>query len=188
MSEQITEERATAILLANLKGSRKKPSSWLDIAQACRFLKENEKWGLKKMSEFFAVSEYQLRQIDSINDLNSDVRQLVGEGKFGVDESYQLSRLDKSRQAEAAKAAVDMNEVETRQFISLLKANEKMPIAEAKKLTESTRTEKIRILMLPLTPETYARLEEARKKSTARNAHDFVLRIVERYLDDQRKR
>ena len=85
MSERASkqkEEKAVAVLIANLK--KAKTTNWVEIAEAVRTLKLHPQWGLNKMAEFFGVSNYLLRQIDHINDLTYDVKELVRGGVFGL--------------------------------------------------------------------------------------------------------
>jgi len=175
----MSAEKATAILMANLKGAKRKPSNLLEVAKACRIL--IEKWGIRKMSDYFKVSLYQLRQIDKINDLNPDAQQLVKEGKLGIETSYQLWRLDSKRQSEAAREAVNMTAHEVRQFVYLLRKNPDASVRECKQLFEKTRTKRIRLLMLPLTSETYNGLQELALKSR-QSIHDLALKVLEDYI------
>jgi hypothetical protein len=179
------EEKAVAVMMANLKGSKKKPSNLLEFAKACRML--HNKWGIKKMSEFFNVSEYQLRQIDKINDLNLDVQKLVKEGKLGIEAAYQLWRLSGRRQSEAAEAVLGMTAYEVRSFVHLLKTKPNISVKECTKLFSKTSRSKINLLVLPLTSQTYNRLRQIASKSR-KNVHDLVLKILEDYLNEHQKR
>ena len=137
MSERVSkqrEEKAVAILLSNLK--KAKTTNWLEIAEACRTLKLHPQWGFHKMSEFFGVSEYLLRQIDHINDLTDEVKELVKEGKLGLEESYMLWRRGEANQAQAAKLARNLTAHELRLFTQLLVKNEGMTMKEALRLTD----------------------------------------------------
>lgn len=178
----MTEEKATAVLMANLKGAKKKPSNLLDVAKACRLL--IVKWGIKKVSGFFKVSEYQLRQIDKINELNPNVQKLVEQGKFGIEDAYQLWRLGGKRQSEVAKEALAMKSHEIRQLVHLLKKNESMSVKEAKQLTQQVLDKKINILMLPLTEETYLALKKLASKRN-QNIHDVALKALEEYINER---
>ena len=93
----MNEERAIAIMFANLKGGKKKPSNLIEFADACRTLQNKWKGGFKEMSDFFKVSQYMLRQIDKINELDDEVKKLVKAHKLGIDASYQLWRIDAIR-------------------------------------------------------------------------------------------
>lgn len=180
MTDKMTEEKAAAVLMANLKGSRQKPAGLLEMARATRLL--ITAWGLPRMSNFFDVSEFQLRQIDKINELPAEVKALVKKGKLGIDGSYQLWRLNgDSRQVEAANAAVGMSEAEIRALVKVLQADSTLrPDEERKKVVEANR-KKINLVILPLTDKTYKSLVEIAKAERV-NPHDLVLRLVEEYV------
>src|SRR2546422_8506572 len=99
---EIKVKTATLILLRSLKGRKNKPHNLVEVAEACRTLRDDKDWGWKEMSRFFKVSVYMLRQIDRINDLNPTAKKLVRRGKIKIEQAYQLSRLTGSRQDEAA--------------------------------------------------------------------------------------
>lgn len=178
------EEKSVAILLANLK--KAKTANWLEIARACRTLLQRPNWGIHRMSEFFGVSEYLLRQIDKINDLTDEVKELVRDGELGLEESYLLWRRGKEKQAQVAKAASGLTAHELRQFVQLLMKNESMSMAEARRLTEATRTKEVRIVMLPLNSETYEMLDRLSKRRRHMNIHETALKILEDYLNEHK--
>lgn len=167
-------------MMANLKGSKNKPSNLLDFAEACRLL--INKWGIKEMSKYFRTSEYMLRQIDKINDLkNPKLKKLIQDGKLGIEASYQLWRLNESKRLEVIEIIEKMTTKEIREFVYFLHKNPDMSIFECKKLFDKTQPEKIRILALPLDSQTYESLKESADKSKLK-IHDYALKILERHL------
>ena len=184
MPDSMSEEKATAILLANLKTGRNKPSNLLEIAQACRTVIQS--WGMKKTHEFFKVSEYQLRQIDRINDLREDVQKLVEDGRLGIDVAYQLSRLDGMLQSKAATVALDMKEEEWRPFVQLLVNDETMTIEKARRTVDESKKKRLNLLILPLTEDTFTKLRRI-AKAEDENVHDLVLQVLEEYIAKKEK-
>jgi len=184
LNESLSEEKATAILLANLKGPKKKPTNLLTIAAACRLL--IQRWGIKRVSEFFGVSQYQLRQIDKINDLSPEVRELIQKGKLGIEASYQLWRLGEKLQSEVAKEMLGMSAHEIRQLVYLLRKNPSMSVKEAKRLTDKAMQKRISLLVLPLTSDTYRNLRRLAEESH-QGIHDLVLRVLEDYIHERTK-
>lgn len=185
MSEALSEEKATAILLANLKGAKKKSSNLIEVARACRLL--IQKWGIGRMSDFFRVSQYQIRQIDKINDLNPDIQRLISNGKLGIDASYQIWRLDEKHRSEVAKQAANLSAHEIRQLVYLLLRNPTMSTKEAKNLSEKALRKRINLLLIPLTSETYRGLKKIAKDSD-QNIHDLALKVLEDYINEQQQK
>jgi len=175
----MNEKKAIAIMIANLKRYKNKPSNLLDFAEACGFLKK--KWGLDKMASFFSASKYMLRQIDKINYLNPDVRKLVGAGKIRIEQANQLSRIDKKRQSEAAKEIIGLTAHETRTFVSLLLKSD-LSVKECKKRFAKDFLKKVNLLVLPMPDNTFRNLKKHATKSRI-NMHDLALQILENYLE-----
>ena len=63
------EKTATKILMANLKGPKKKKVPITEMANAIQVLKTKGK-KFEEMAKLFDVSKYMLFQINKINDLN----------------------------------------------------------------------------------------------------------------------
>jgi len=177
----MNERRATALLIANLKGSKNKPSNLLEFAEAVRFLVNHKKWGIDKVSKFFEVSEYQLRQINKINDLSPEIRKLISAEKLGIESAYQIWRLDKKLRNEAAKEAVMLNAHEVRQFIHLLMNDDKMSPKEARKLVEKSLRNKINLITIPLSLQTYNVLNDLASESKQK-VSELIVQVVEDYL------
>lgn len=178
----MNEEEAVAIMMGNLKGSKNKPSNLLEFAEACRFLKKN--WGIKKMSKHFRVSEYMLRQIDKINELNQKLRKLVKEGKLGIEASYQLWRIKEPKRSQVADTVKDMNTDDVRRFVYFLVKNPQLSILECKKLVEKEKPEEIKLLVLPLDSKTFETLQKKANRSHLK-IHDYVVKLLEKSVNGQ---
>jgi|APSaa5957512535_1039671.scaffolds.fasta_scaffold21451_2 hypothetical protein len=175
----MNEDKAIAILMANLKGAKKKPSNLLEFSEACGVLRE--KWGFKKMSEFFHVSQYMLRQIDKINELDKNLKNLVKNGDLGIEGSYHLWRLSPNNRTKAAKILSELNSEEIRVFMNIARKNKEKSIEIWKKEFEQIRNEKIQMIILPVEPELYKKLEKNAKK-TKSTVHDYALKIIKKNL------
>jgi len=169
-------------LVANLKGSKKKPSKISDFALACHTLKVSKDWGFTKMSKFFKVSKTQLREIDMINDLEPKYKKLADEGTIGMTTAYQLSRVDKQRRGQAVKFIQKMNREQIRDFIYFLTKNSTLSVLECKKLFDKSQLEKITVLAIPITDEMHKKLElgAAERKQSI---HDYTIKILEKSLN-----
>lgn len=176
------EEKALAILLANLKGQREKRSSLLDIAEAAHELKllygTNDEVASK-----VGVSRTMIQQFDRIAALANPVKEMIKKGELGmlaVDKAYRISTLPQKTQLAVARVVADLPEKETRFIITYAKRNPDLPAEEyRKRILESKTVTKERHLILCLVDdETYDRLNAAAKRSKV-----SVEKIVKRYID-----
>ena len=181
----MNEEKAVAIMMANLKGSKNKPSNLLEFAEACRFL--ISKWGIKEMSRHFRVSGYMLRQIDKINELKSqNLQKLVKEGELGIEASYQLSRIKEPKRTQVANIIKDMNTDDIRRFVYVIVKNPKLSISACKKLFEKEKPEEIKLFVLPLDTKIYDILEKEANRSHQK-IHNYVLKILRKHTNVKEK-
>lgn len=176
----MNEEKAIAILLANLKGPKNKPSKISDIASACRVLKSSTKWGFVKMSEFFQVSKTMLREIDKINDLEPEFKMLADNTKIGLGAAYQLTRINKSKRHEVAHLFQSMNTTEIRNLIFYLINNPALSVQEAKRMSDNLKTPIINVLALHISNDLKTRVEKI-AKNNGESLHQCVIRIIEEH-------
>ncbi len=179
----MNEEKAIALLVANLKGSKKKPSKITDFALACRTLKKHSDWGFKKMASFFNVSITQLREIDKINDLDTNFKKLANDGKIGMTTAYQLTRIDPKQRTQAFEIIKNLNRDEIRDFVYFLKKNPTMPVKESQKIFEDSQLSKTIVLALPISNELQKKLLKSAKKHK-QTIHDRALEILKKDLKD----
>lgn len=178
------EKKATSILLANLKGSKKKPANLIDIALACRFLKN--KWGFKEMADFFEISKYMLLQIDKINDLEAEVKDSVKKGLLGIEQCYQLSRLPPDRQVKAAKEAINLSAHETRLFVDYLLKNKNIDVESCFESFQKSHLKPFNLLVVPLPNSTYRGLQRLADEASI-TVHDLAVKILEEYLNGKQR-
>lgn len=176
----MNEEKAIAILLANIKKFKNKPSKLTDFAKACEFL--INKNGLTETAKLADSSEYQLKQITKINELSPKIKKIIDAGKLGIDSSYQIWRLNESIREQVAKESIDLTSHEVRQLVHLLLKNKNMTIKEAKDLTRSVLRHKFKILSIPLTDQTYDRLSKIAKKKN-KDLRKFITEILENHVN-----
>ena len=173
------EEKATAIMMGNLKGSKNKPSNLLEFAEACRVLKKL--WGFTEMSKYFRTSQYMLRQIDKINELNPTLQKLIKDGKLGIEASYQLWRINENKRKDVAKIIQNMTTDEIRTFVYMLQKNPNLTVKECKKLFEKQEGT-LSMLVLPLDTTTYSGLQKKAKKSKL-SIHNYALKVLRNDID-----
>ena len=175
----MNEKKATAILLANLKGSKRKQTNLLEVADACRFLLQHEEWGSQKMSEFFKISTYMLRQIDRINDLFVEGNNLIKKNQIGIEQAYQLSRIkDDKIQNQTAKELIKLSAHESRALVNLLLESKTKNV---KKITREYKKEdraQPHLVVLPLSKKAFTELTKISKDKKL-TIHEIIQNILE---------
>ena len=172
----MNEETATAIMMANLGGSKNKPSNLLEFGEACRYW--TKKIGVKGTAKRFKRSQTMIRQIDKINEIdNPRLRQMIKDGVFKIEAAYHLWRIKEPRRSQAAKVMKDMTSDDIRRFVYFIIKNPSLSIRECKGMFEEEKPKDINLLVLPLDSATYGKLEkEAEKKNL--KIHDYALKLL----------
>jgi len=179
---ELSEPKAVAIMMANLKGSKNKPSDLLEFAEACRVLRN--KWGFNTMAKEFGTSEFMLRQIDKINDLTDpQIRRWIKEGKIKIEAAYHIWRLDENIRLEAAKIIKDMQSDDVRAFTQILLKQKGISVEEARQLLEKSKPVKIKLLVLPVNPELFEKLQKLSAEQKI-GVHDYVLKVIEEKVNE----
>lgn len=174
------EEKAVAILMANLKNSGAKPSKISDVALACRTLNVHPDWGTAKMSKYFDVAKTVLLELNRINDLEPEILAMADARKIGVSSAYQLTRVDTARRMEAAKMCQDMNRKEVRDLVFYLTKHPDMTVTEAKKRADGLKPKTVNILALPINDSLKKRLEKNASQNK-QSLHDYVGFVLEKH-------
>ena len=169
------EEDATAICMGCFKGPKIKPTNLFHFAIACRTLLK--KWGIKEMSKYFGVTEYQIRQIDKINDLDPALKKLAKESHSGIEMFYHMWRLREPKRSQVAKIVQDMKSDDIRTLMHFIRKNPSLPVLECKALLDKTKPEQVSLLVLPLDKNTYDDLRQSAKKSKLK-VHDYAIKIL----------
>ena len=177
---KLNEEKAIAVLLANLKGPKNKPSKVSELAVACRLLKHSSDWGFVRMSDFFQVSRTMLREIDKINELEPEFKRLADEKKIGIGAAYQLTRIDKSKRHEVAQLFQSMNTTEIRNLVFYLINDPALSVSEAKRMSDELKTPVLNILALPISDELKTKIERV-AKGNGQSIHEYVVRVLEEH-------
>ena len=164
--EGMDETTADAILLANFKGSKKKPSPLLTIARATRF--KIRQWrSVRKVAEAFGVSAQQVREFNSLLDLPPDVQQLFEGYRTGVSKWYEVSKIsDPRKQSEVAKWVVNLGVIDTRAVVDYIRRHPEEPVEVCvqRVLESKTVREDIHIIVVPLNQTTFQDLHKESQK------------------------
>lgn len=164
--EDMGETTADAILLASLKGSKKKPSDLLTIAKATRF--KIRQWrSIRKVAEAFSVSAQQVREFNSLLDLPADVQALFEGHRIGVSKWYELSKLsDPRKQSELGRFIVNLGAIDTRSVVDYVRRHPEEPVEACVQRVLESKTVKqdIHIIVVSLNQESFLALHEKSKE------------------------
>jgi len=177
-------ETDLAILIANLKGKKKK--EWFRTAQACRRMLSRYNNSYQKVAKEVGVSGEIIREVESINDLPQEAQQiLLSDGK-GLDKAYRISTKIKGakKQVKVAKAVADLGAHDARKVIDYILQNPEISIEKCKKrvLKSKTVTEKVYAIVLPLDEKHFKKLKEKSKKLKIAPG-ELANKIVEEWLE-----
>jgi hypothetical protein len=169
-------DTAKSILIANLKGSKRKRSSLITIAEATRTL--IRKYGsARKVASVFDVSRTIIESFDKINDQPTEIKKLIEKRKILLDASTKLSSIsDTKKRIELANAVAGLTAFDTRYIIDYWKKHPELSPEECKKIVFDSKpvTEEIHVIVAPLEAKQFdefqrisrmkgLRLEEAAK-------------------------
>ena len=172
----MNEKQASAILMGNLKGSKNKPTDLVKVSDACDFL--IKKWGIKEASRFFKVSEYMLRQIEKITQLDSATKKYVQKHKFGIEKAYQLWRIKESKRIESLPLIKNLTTADVRNLIYIIRNEPSKSIKECKKIFDEKYAKETTILVLSLPPDLANCLTQMSKKKKMRPVQ-YVIKLIE---------
>lgn len=169
------EEEAVAICMACFKQSKNKPENLLRFSIACRTLLKG--WGIKEMSKYFGVSEYQIRQIDKINELDPKLKKLARDSHSGIEMFYHIWRLEKPKRLQVARMVQDMSSEDIRTLVYFIRKHPSLSIAECKDLLYETKPKQVNLLVLPLDKNAYDELAHSAQKSGMK-VHDYAMKVL----------
>ena len=170
-SDELTEEKALAILITNLN-RRTKRSGTLEIAQACRYL--HDRYGsYEGVAKRVGAGDETIRQYAEIDGLPTEVKKLIQDGLLrGMEVPYQLSRIkDFQRMMKTAKAVGSMNSMDAREAIKYVLKHPQKSIEEFKqRIMESKRpVVDIDVIVIPLSDAVLQKLkDESQRKSLSK--------------------
>lgn len=178
------EETDLAVLIANLKGKKKK--EWFRTAEACRRLLRTYNNSYQKMAKQVGVSSEIIREVDSINDLPQEAKQILLSGGKGLDKAYRISTKIKGakNQIKVAKAVADLGAHDARKVIEYIMQNPEISIEKCKQrvLKSKTVTEKVYVIVLPLEDKSFQKLRK-KSKELKLAPGELAKKIVEDWLE-----
>ncbi len=119
----MNKDEAKAILRLNLKGSKKKRSPLLTIAQAVGLLVNDDEYGsTSKLAESFNVSRPTIEAFDKMNNQPTKIQKLIEDGKIGIGINPNLSSIANiERRISVANAIAGLSAKEARAVITKCK-------------------------------------------------------------------
>lgn len=172
----MNEKQATAILMGNLGGSKNKPTDLVTISHACNFL--IKRWGIKETSSFFGKSEYMLRQIEKIQQLDSVTKKYVQKHKLGIEKAYHLWRIEESKRAELLPLIKNLTTGDIRNLIYIIRHEPLKSIKECKEIFDKNYSKETTILALSLPSDLVHCLTRISKKKEMR-PNQYVMKLIE---------
>lgn len=161
-SDELTEEKALAILIANLN-RRTKRSGTLEIAQACRYL-HNRYGSYEEVAKRVGAGDETIRQYAEIDGLPNEVKKLIQDGLLrGMEVPYQISRIkDFQRMMKTAKAVGNMSSMDAREAIKYVLKHPQKSVEEFKqRIAESKRpVVDIDVIVIPLSDAVLQKLKD----------------------------
>jgi len=174
-------DEAKSILIANLKGSKRKRSSLITIARATRLLLRNY-GSTKKLASEFDVSRPIIESFDKINDQPKEIKKLIEEGKVLLDASTKLSTIsDITKRIELANAVAGLTAFDTRYVIDYWKKHPELSAEKCKRIVLDSKsiTKEIHVLVIPLEAEQYNAFQLAAKTKGLKTEDAARLAIME---------
>lgn len=174
-------DKAKAILIANLKGKKRKRSSLITIAKATRLLLRNYE-STKKLASEFDVSRPIIESFDKINDQPEEIKKLIEERKILLDASTKLSTIsDITKRIELANAVAGLTAFDTRYVIDYWKKHPELSAEKCKRIVLDSKsiTKEIHVLIIPLETEHYNAFQLAAKTRGLKSEDAARLAIME---------
>ena len=166
---KLDEDVAKAVLIANLKGHKKKRLSLVEIAKAVRFLVDNSGYdSYKELSREFKISSSIISAFDKINDHPKEVINLIKLEKIGLDASTKLlTKKDLKKRAQMAKIVSGLTAFETRQVIDYSKKHPELSYQKCKEIVLKSAPIKrhIHVVVVPLEEKIFSDFEKKCKEN-----------------------
>ncbi len=157
-------QTAEAVLIANLKGPRRKRVPLTTIAEAVRFLIDTKYHSAKKLAKTFLVTRQIIEAFDNINEQPPKIQKLIKEGKILLDASTKLLSIpDTARRIELAEVVAGGTAFDARYIIDYAKKHPKLSAEECKKAIAKSKgtVRDIHAVVVPLDDETFREFKSA---------------------------
>ena len=176
-------ETAEVILLSNLKGTKRKPSTLLEIAEACRTLIREHR-SVRQVAEAFGVSVQQIVEFNRLLDLPIEVQDFFRSDHTGVSKWYELSKVpDYKRQIEVAPHIKKLSIHDTRAIVDYARRHPDIPTETAvQRVLESKKSVKrVHVMVVGFDEATFIQLKNESTKQNVRT-EDLASALVKQGL------
>jgi len=167
--QKLDENVAKAILIANLKGHKKKRSSLIEIADAVKFLLDTPNYkNYGELAKEFQVSTSIISSFDKINDQPKEIIALIKEGKIGLDASTKLLTIkDHQKRIQMAKTVAGLTAFDTRHIIDYSKKHPKLSVQKCKEIVLKSHpiVKHTHVVVVPLDEKKFLQFEKKCKKN-----------------------
>ncbi len=184
------KDTAKAILLANLKGPKRKRSPLMTIAQAVRTLKSDRDYrSTHDLAKSFRVSRSIIESFDKIPDHPAEIRKLISDGRILLDTSTKLAAIPNiRRRIELAKEVAGETAFDARYIIDYAKKHPESSARESKSAVISSKDSirNLHVIVVPLDDTAFQRfrIAAAQRKLTLESAAKIA---IEQWLIDGKK-
>jgi hypothetical protein len=179
----MNKNTATAILIANLKGLKKKRLPLTKIAEAVRVLVRDEEYGShKKVAKEFKVSRQIIEAFDKINDHPDEIKKLIEGNKILLDASTKLATIPNiQKRIELAKIVAGTTAFDTRYIIDYWKKHPELSAEESKQkaLDSKSINSVLHAVIVPLEDELFSKFRDSATKKNLKLEEAAKLAIQE---------
>ena len=164
----MNKDIAKAILIANLKGTKKKRLPLTKIAEAVRILIKDEEYGsTRKVANAFKVSRPIIESFDKINDHPIEIKKLIEEEKILLDASTKLATISNiKKRIELANVVAGTTAFDTRYVIDYWKKHPELTAEESKQkaLNSKSITSILHAVIIPLDENLFNKFQNLANK------------------------
>jgi hypothetical protein len=175
------ENRNLAILIDNFQGHRN--SDWITIARVCKKLKDF--YGSdSKLGEKVGKTREHIREILKLLDLTPELQKAVKNNSLNKEVAWRIAGVDgKKNQLKLAKAVKGMNAHDGRELVYYFARDPQISLDEYRKkiLNAKNKIENIRVIVLPLSEDKFAKLN-AIAKNRNKTPQKLILELIDSKL------
>ena len=187
---KLNEKTARFILENNLKGSKKKRSSLIDIAKAVRYLLNNCEYSSRsELAKDFEISRPIIEAFDRINNQPTEIQQLIKKNKIGLDTSLKLLSIrDDKKRIKVAKAVVDLSSFDARYVIDFVKKRPDLSVEKCKQIVLASKIEqkKLNVLVIPLEEKIFLDFKKISNRKR-QSIEDSAISAIQNWIKENKK-
>ncbi len=184
----MNKDIAKAILIFNLKGSKKKKLPLTKISEAVRMLINDEEYGsIKEVAKVFNVSGEIIRSFYRILDQPKEIQKLIEEEKILLDTSTKLLSIKNlERRIEIANVVAGMSAFDSRDIIDYCKRHPTLSVEECKSVVLESKPIEIEThaILVPLEDALFEKFKNI-AKSKNMNLFEAALVAIKKWVIEE---